>query len=98
MQERMKQARLLFLSTFIKFNSFCGICMAMVEALMIEGPFREFMKTRLGEQFEDFFDIISFVRNVLSHNIHAQIMLSEKDYAGTLKRIRRHKRETNIFF
>ena len=83
---------------FIEFNSFRGICMAMVEALRIEGPFREFMKTRLGEQFEDFFDIISFVRNVLSHNIHAQIMLSEKDYAGTLKRIRRYKRETNIFF
>lgn len=83
---------------FVEFNSFRGICMAMVEALRIESPFREFMKIRLEERFEDFFDILSFVRNVLSHNIHAQIKLSEKDYAGTLKRIRRHKRNTDIFF
>ena len=83
---------------FVEFNAFRGICMATVEALRLESSFREFMQIRLGEQFEDFFDLVSFVRNVLSHNIHAQIMLSEKDYAGTLKRIRRHKRDTNIFF
>ena len=83
---------------FVEFNSFRGICMATVEALRIEGSFREFMQARLGQQFENFFDLVSFVRNVLSHNIHAQIMLSEKDYAGTLKRIRRHRRDTNIFF
>lgn len=83
---------------FVEFNGFRGICMAMVEALRLEESFRNFMQIRLGEQFEDFFDIVSFVRNVLSHNIHAQIMLNEKDYAGTLKRIRRHKRDTNILF
>lgn len=83
---------------FVEFNVFRGICMAMVEALRLEGPFRDFMQIRLGEQFEDFFDLVSFVRNVLSHNIHAQIKLNEKDYAGTLKRIRRHKRDTNILF
>lgn len=83
---------------FVEFNAFRGICMAMVEALRLEGPFRQFMQIRLGDQFENFFDIVSFVRNVLSHNIHAQIMLNEKDYAGTLKRIRRHKRDTNIIF
>ena len=83
---------------FVEFNAFRGICMAMVEALRLEGPFRQFMQIRLGNQFENFFDIVSFVRNVLSHNIHAQILLNEKDYAGTLKRIRRHKRDTNIIF
>jgi hypothetical protein len=83
---------------FVEFSAFRGICMATVEALRLESSFREFMQIRLGEQFEDFFDLVSFVRNVLSHNIHAQIMLSEKDYAGTLKRIRRHKRDTNILF
>jgi len=83
---------------FVEFNAFRGICMATVEALRLESSFREFMQIRLGEQFENFFDLVSFVRNVLSHNIHAQIMLSEKDYAGTLKRIRRHKRDTNILF
>ncbi len=83
---------------FVEFNAFRGVCMATVEALRLEGSFRDFMQIRLGKQFEDFFDIVSFVRNVLSHNIHAQIMLNEKDYAGTLKRIRRHKRDTNILF
>ena len=83
---------------FVEFNAFRGICMAMVEALRLDSSFRDFMKLRLSDQFEDFFDIVSFVRNVLSHNIHAQILLNEKDYAGTLKRIRRHKRETNILF
>ena len=83
---------------FVEFNAFRGICMAMVEALRFESPFKEFMERRLGERFEDFFDILSFVRNVLSHNIHAQIMLSQRDYAGTLKRIRRHKRDTDICF
>ncbi len=83
---------------FVEFSAFRGICMAMVESLRIESSFREFMQIRLGNQFEDFFDIVSFVRNVLSHNIHAQIMLNEKDYAGTLKRIRRHKRDANILF
>ena len=71
---------------FVEFNAFRGICMAMVEALRLESSFREFMRMRLYKQFEDFFDIVSFVRNVLSHNFHAQIMLSEKDYAGTLKK------------
>jgi len=83
---------------FVEFNAFRGICMAMVEALRLEEPFRQFMQIRLGDQFENFFDIVSFVRNVLSHNIHAQILLSEKDYAGTLKRIRRHRRERDILF
>lgn len=81
---------------FVEFSAFRSICMAMVESLRLESPFRNFMQIRLGEQFENFYDIVSFVRNVLSHNIHAQIMLSEKDYAGTLKRIRRMQRDANV--
>lgn len=83
---------------FVDFNSYRGICMAMVEALRLESPFRSFMQVKLADQFENFFDILSFVRNVLSHNIHAQIKLSEKDFAGTLKRIRRMQRDTHISF
>ncbi|MDA3909228.1 MAG: hypothetical protein PF437_09065 [Sulfurimonas sp.] len=83
---------------FVEFSAFRGICMAMVEALRIQSNFKSFMEERLSDQYEDFFDIISFVRNVLSHNIHAQIKLNEKDYAGTLKRIRRMKRDSNILF
>ncbi len=83
---------------FVEFNSFRGICMAMVEALRLDSPFRDYMMTKLGDRYEDFFDIVSFVRNVLSHNIHADIRLNEKDFSGTLKRIRRMKRDTHILF
>lgn len=83
---------------FVEFNAFRGICMAMVEALRLESSFRTFMQTRLSDQFENFFDILSFVRNVLSHNIHSEIRLGEKDFAGTLKRIRRMHRDTKISF
>ncbi|WP_024955632.1 hypothetical protein [Sulfurospirillum arcachonense] len=96
--EQNKNNEITLYEYFVEFNSFRGICMAMVEALRLESPFRSFMQIRLGEQFENFFDLVSFVRNVLSHNIHAQIKLNEKDYEGTLKRIRRMKRDTNISF
>lgn len=72
--------------------------MAMVEALRLESPFKSFMQIKLADRYENFFDILSFVRNVLSHNIHAQIKLNEKDYEGTLKRIRRMKRDTVVSF
>lgn len=83
---------------FVEFNAFRGICMAMVESLRFESPFKNFMQELFGEQYENFFDILSFVRNVLSHNIHSEICLSEKDYDGTLKRIRRMNRNPNILF
>ena len=81
---------------FVEFNAFRGICMAMVEALRLESAFRVFLQERLGERFEDFIDILSFIRNVLSHNIHAEIALSTKDYEGTLGRIQRMRRDPNI--
>lgn len=83
---------------FVEFNAFRGICMAMVESLRFESPFKNFMQELFKEQYENFFDILSFVRNVLSHNIHSEICLSEKDYDGTLKRIRRMNRNPNILF
>lgn len=83
---------------FVEFNAFRGICMAMVESLRFESPFKTFMQELFGEQYENFFDILSFVRNVLSHNIHSEICLSEKDYDGTLKRIRRMNRNPNMTF
>ncbi len=83
---------------FVEFNAFRGICMAMVESLRFESPFKNFMQELFKEQYENFFDILSFVRNVLSHNIHSEICLSEKDYDGTLKRIRRMNRNPNMTF
>ncbi|MBE0492237.1 MAG: hypothetical protein IBX44_08280 [Sulfurospirillum sp.] len=83
---------------FVEFNAFRGICMAMVEALRLESNFREFMQEKLVDRFEDFVDILSFVRNVLSHNIHSEIKLASKDFDGTLKRIRRMQRKTSINF
>ncbi len=81
---------------FVEFNAFRGICMAMVEALRLENGFKDYIKERVGEQYENFYDILSFVRNVLSHNTHAEIRLNEKDFAGTLKRIRRMRRDENV--
>ncbi len=81
-----KSEKITLFEYFVEFNAFRGICMAMVEALRLDSSFRSFMQIRLAQQFEDFFDIVSFVRNVLSHNIHAQIMLNEKDYSGNSKK------------
>jgi hypothetical protein len=81
---------------FVEFNAFRGICMAMVEALRLESDFRDFLQERLGDRFEDFIDILSFIRNVLSHNIHAEIALNPKDYEGTLGRILRMRRDPDM--
>lgn len=81
---------------FVEFNAFRGICMAMVEALRLDNGFKEYIEKIFGEQYENFYDILSFVRNVLSHNTHAEIRLNEKDFAGTLKRIRRMRRDENV--
>ena len=83
---------------FVEFNAFRGICMATVESLRFESPFKDYMQNLFGEQYENFFDIVSFVRNVLSHNIHSEIRLSAKDFDGTLKRIRRMHRKSDISF
>ncbi len=83
---------------FVEFNAFRGICMAMVESLRFESSFKTYMQELFHEQYENFFDIVSFVRNVLSHNIHSEIRLSQKDFDGTLKRIRRMGRDSKVFF
>lgn len=83
---------------FVEFNAIRGICMAMVEANRIESDFRKYMQDKLGRQYEDFIDIVSFVRNVLSHNIHAEIHLDEKDFKGTRERIIRMRRDPKIHF
>lgn len=81
---------------FIEMNAIRGICMAMVEAIRLEGEFKIFMQKKLSSQFEGFYDITSFIRNVLSHNIHANMHLNAKDYEGTLQRIIRQKRDPKI--
>ncbi len=81
---------------FVEFNSFRGICMAMVESLRLESDFQNYIKDKMQDQYENFFDILSFVRNVLSHNTHAEIRLNNKDFDGTLKRIRRMRRDEKV--
>lgn len=81
---------------FVEFNSFRGICMAMVESLRLESDFQDYIKDKMQDQYENFFDIISFIRNVLSHNTHAEIRLNNKDFDGTLKRIRRMRRNEKV--
>jgi len=83
---------------FVEFNAFRGMCMAMVESLRFESACKNFMVELFGDAYENFFDIVSFVRNVLSHNIHSEIRLSQKDFDGTLKRIRRMGRNPNLLF
>ncbi|MDD2383614.1 MAG: hypothetical protein PHN18_05445 [Sulfurospirillaceae bacterium] len=96
--QKTKKEDISLFEYFVEFNAFRGICMATVESLRFESPFKEFMQNLFKEQYENFFDIISFVRNVLSHNIHSEIRLNAKDYDGTLKRIRRMHRDSNIVF
>jgi len=81
---------------FVEFNAFRGICMAMVEALRLDGDFKKYIEEKFTNQYENFYDILSFVRNILSHNTHAETRLNEKDFAGTLKRIRRMRRDENV--
>ncbi len=96
--QKTKKEDISLFEYFVEFNAFRGICMATVESLRFESPFKDFMQGLFKEQYENFFDIISFVRNVLSHNIHSEIRLNAKDFDGTLKRIRRMQRDSNILF
>ena len=96
--QKTKKEDISLFEYFVEFNAFRGICMATVESLRFESPFKDFMQGLFKEQYENFFDIISFVRNVLSHNIHSEIRLNAKDFDGTLKRIRRMQRDSNIMF
>jgi len=83
---------------FVELNAIRGICMATVEAVKLESPFRSYVQVKLGDRFENFVDLVSFVRNVLSHNIHAEIRLDEKDFKGTRERILRMHRNPDIHF
>ena len=84
---------------FVEFNAFRGVAMGMIEATREDSPFGAFLRERLGkERFENFIDIVAFVRNVLSHNTHAEIHLTPKDYEGRRKRIKRMGRDTAVRF
>ncbi|WP_331773915.1 hypothetical protein [Sulfurospirillum sp. 1612] len=91
-----KNEEMSFFEYFVEFNAFRGICMAMVESLRLESPFQDYIKDKMQDQYENFFDILSFIRNVLSHNTHAEIRLNDKDFDGTLKRIRRMRRNEKV--
>jgi hypothetical protein len=84
---------------FVEFNAFRGIAMGMIEATQNPSPFRDFLRERLGkERFENLIDIVAFVRTGLTHNTHAEIHLTPKDYEGRRKRIERMGRDTEVKF
>jgi len=87
------------LEYFIEFNAFRGIMMGMIEAVQDGSPFGRYWNQRLGKKrFENLIDIVAFIRNVLSHNTHAEIRLNEKDYSGRRKRIERMGRDLRVRF
>ena len=69
----------------VEWNAFRGIGMAMKEGLKNDSSFKDFVKTKLGDRYKHYHAILSFIRNVLSHNIHSKIQLEKKDYEDTLK-------------
>ena len=69
----------------VEWNAFRGIGMAMTEGLKIDSPFKTFVMETLGEKYEHYHAILSFIRNVLSHNIDDEIRLKENHYRGTRK-------------
>jgi hypothetical protein len=91
-----KKDELSMFEYFVEFNAFRGICMAMVEALRLDNDFKKYIEAKFSNEYENLYDILSFIRNVLSHNTHAEIRLNEKDFAGTLKRIRRMRRDEKV--
>lgn len=54
--------------------------MALYEVLQRESIFKEFLKKKLGTRYEHYHAILKFIRHQLSHNIHNEILLKEKDY------------------
>ena len=67
------------LGYFTEWNAFRGIFMAVSEGIEKVDIWKSYLEERLGEQYDFFEKIIKFARNVLSHNIHHEIRLHEKD-------------------
>ncbi len=67
----------------VEWNAFRGIGMAMLEGLKDAPLFSDFVKKFLGNRYEHFYHILSFIRNVLSHNIHSEIQLKKDNYEIT---------------
>lgn len=67
----------------IEWNAIRGVCMAMKEGIKTNSDFKKFIKGKLGDKFHHYDVILSFIRNVLSHNIDDEIKLKDSDYEGT---------------
>jgi hypothetical protein len=75
-----KQKKPTVLSYFVMWNSCRGIAMALYEGLKHESPFRKFLMEKLGDRYEHYHAILSFIRHILSHNTHNEIQLKKVDY------------------
>ncbi len=67
----------------VAWNAFRGIGMAMKEGLQDNPNLKDFIKKKLGNRYEHYHAILSFIRNVLSHNIHDETQLKEQNYKDT---------------
>lgn len=67
----------------IEWNAFRGICMAMKEGMKNSTLLNNFLKQRLGNRHAHFCAILSFIRNVLSHNVQNEIRLCKDDFSRT---------------
>lgn len=67
----------------VEWNAFRGIGMAMREGLDKFPLFKDFVKGRLNSRYEHYYSVLCFIRNVLSHNVHNEIELDERDYKRT---------------
>ena len=69
---------------FVEWNAIRGITMAVKEGIKTNQDFRNFLENKLGDQYKYFDVIISFIRNILSHNIDHEIrILDSKICSGT---------------
>jgi len=72
-----------FFGYLVEWNAFRGIGMAMKEGLTRSSDLKAFVRKKLGDRYEHFEHILSFVRNVLSHNTDDEIRLQSPDFERT---------------
>lgn len=82
---------------FNKISSIKWIVSSTKELIDTNQDFKKFFKNFLGEKYEDFKEILNFIRNCLNHNISTQIKIKEKDFS-TQKKFLIERKKTFIKF
>lgn len=82
-------------------NSIRGVTMALFEALKNDEIKSLFLKQifRNEETFDNFHEVLRFIRNTFSHNIRDRIELRKEDYEGQRNYLsKKGKSDINFFF